>query len=78
FLEAPGGRQRLLVTGERGIGKSIGVDTFLQPTLREGKTGSSPSGWVPAEEAPLREYTDEEIRRFLEEDRLDAETRGIF
>ncbi|MGB9872998.1 MAG: AAA family ATPase, partial [Anaerolineae bacterium] len=25
FLEAPGGRQRLLVTGERGIGKSIGV-----------------------------------------------------
>jgi len=53
---------------------NIGADTFLQLTLREGKIEITPLRLMPAEEAPLREYTDEEIQRFLEEDRLDAET----
>jgi len=53
---------------------NIGPDTFLQLTLKEGKIEIVPLRLVPVEEVPLREYTDEEIRRFLEEDRLDAET----
>ncbi len=53
---------------------NIGPDTFLRLTLKEGKIEIVPLRLVPQAEIPLREYTDEEIRRFLEEDRLDPET----
>ena len=53
---------------------SIDADTFLQLTLKEGKIEILPLRLVPEGEALLREYTDEEIQRFLEEDRLAPET----
>ncbi len=53
---------------------NIGSDTFLQLTLKRGKIEIVPLRLVPEGEALLREYTDEEIQRFLEEDRLDPET----
>lgn len=53
---------------------NIGADTFLQITLKEGKIEIVPLRLVPERGALLREYTDEEIRRFLEEDRLDPKT----
>ncbi|HID85930.1 MAG TPA: hypothetical protein EYP55_00955 [Anaerolineae bacterium] len=53
---------------------NIGSDTFLQLTLKGGKIEIVPLRLVPEGEALLREYTDEEIQRFLEEDRLDPET----
>jgi len=53
---------------------NIGADTFLKLTLVDGKIEIVPLRLVPLEEVPLREYTDEEIQRFLEEDRLDTET----
>ena len=52
---------------------NIGPDTFLQLTLKEGKIEIVPLRLVPEGGALLREYTDEEIQRFLEEDRLDPE-----
>jgi AbrB family looped-hinge helix DNA binding protein len=53
---------------------NIGTDTFLQLTLRGEKIEIVPLRLVPKGEPPLREYTDEEIQRFLEEDKLDPET----
>ena len=53
---------------------NISADTFLQLTLQEGKIEILPLRLVPKGEALLREYTDEEIQRFLEEDRLAPET----
>lgn len=53
---------------------NISADTFLQLTLQEGKIEILPLRLVPEREALLREYTDEEIQRFLEEDRLAPET----
>jgi bifunctional DNA-binding transcriptional regulator/antitoxin component of YhaV-PrlF toxin-antitoxin module len=53
---------------------SIDADTFLQLTLKEGKIEILPLQMVPEGGALLREYTDEEIQRFLEEDRLDPQT----
>ena len=53
---------------------NIGSDTFLQLTLKRGKIEIVPLRLVPEGETLLREYTDEEIQRFLEEDRLDPET----
>lgn len=52
----------------------IGKDTLLQLTLKERKIEIVPMQLVPLGEGPLREYTDEEIEHFLEEDRLDSET----
>lgn len=52
---------------------NINEDTFLQLTLKEGKIEIVPMQLVPKGEAMLREYTDEEIQRFLEEDKLDPE-----
>ncbi|MDH7485036.1 MAG: AbrB/MazE/SpoVT family DNA-binding domain-containing protein [Anaerolineae bacterium] len=53
---------------------NIGADTFLQLALKEGEIEIIPLRLVPEGGASLREYTDEEIQRFLEEDRLDSET----
>lgn len=53
---------------------NIGTDTFLQLTLKGEKIEIVPLRLVPKGEPLLREYTDEEIQRFLEEDRLDPET----
>jgi len=53
---------------------NIGADTFLQLTLKKGKIEIVPLRLVPEGGTLLREYTDEEIQRFLEEDRLDPET----
>jgi bifunctional DNA-binding transcriptional regulator/antitoxin component of YhaV-PrlF toxin-antitoxin module len=47
----------------------IDADSF-----KEGKIEIRPLRLTTEEEAPLREYSDEEIQRFLEEDRLDPET----
>ncbi len=53
---------------------NIGADTFLQLTLKGEKIEIIPLRLVPKGEPLLREYTDEEIQRFLEEDELDPET----
>lgn len=53
---------------------NIGTDTFLQLTLKGEKIEIVPLRLVPKGEPLLREYTDEEIQRFLDEDRLDPET----
>ena len=53
---------------------NIGTDTFLQLTLKGEKIEIVPLRLVPKGEPLLREYTDEEIQRFLEEDKLDPET----
>ncbi len=53
---------------------NIGTDTFLQLTLKGEKIEIVPLRLVPKAEPSLREYTDEEIRHFLEEDKLDPET----
>ena len=53
---------------------NIGTDTFLQLTLKGEKIEIVPLRLVPKGEPSLREYTDEEIQRFLEEDKLDPET----
>lgn len=53
---------------------NISADTFLQLTLKEGKIEIVPLRLVPEGEALLREYTDEEIRCFLAEDKLDPKT----
>ncbi len=53
---------------------NISKNTFLQLTLKEGKIEIVPLRLVPEGEALLRDYSDEEIQRFLEEDRLDPET----
>jgi len=53
---------------------NIDANAFLQITLKEGKIEILPLQLMPEGEALLREYTDEEIQRFLEEDRLDLET----
>jgi AbrB family looped-hinge helix DNA binding protein len=52
----------------------IDADSFLQLTVKEGKIEIRPLRLTAEEEVPLREYSDEEIQRFLEEDRLDPET----
>ncbi len=51
----------------------IDQDTILSLTLKGGKIEITPLRPVPQEEA-LREYSDEELERFLAEDRLDAAT----
>lgn len=51
----------------------IDQDTILSLTLREGKIEITPLRPVPQGEA-LRDYSDEDIERFLAEDRLDAAT----
>lgn len=53
---------------------NISADTFLQLTLKEGKIEIVPLRLVSEVGALLREYTDEEIRYFLEEDKLDPKT----
>jgi len=53
---------------------NIGTDTFLQLTLKGEKIEIVPLHLVPKGEPLLREYTDEEIQLFLEEDKLDPET----
>jgi len=53
---------------------NIGADTFLQLTLKGEKIEIVPLRLVPKGDPLLREYTDEEIQRFLEEDKLDPET----
>ena len=53
---------------------NIGTDTFLQLTLKGEKIEIVPLRLVPKGEPLLREYTDEEIQLFLEEDKLDPET----
>ncbi len=53
---------------------NIGADTFLQLTLKGEKIEIVPLRLVPKGEPLLREYTDEEIQLFLEEDKLDPET----
>lgn len=53
---------------------NIGADTFLQLTLKGEKIEIIPLRLVPKGEPLLREYTDEEIQRFLEEDELDPDT----
>ncbi len=53
---------------------NIGTDTFLQLTLKGEKIEIVPLRLVPKGEPLLREYTDAEIQRFLEEDKLDPET----
>ena len=52
---------------------NIGTDTFLQLTLKGEKIEIVPLRLVPKGEPLPREYTGEEIRRFLEEDKLDSE-----
>ena len=53
---------------------NIGTDTFLQLTLKGEKIEIVPLRLMPKGEPLLREYTDEEIQLFLEEDKLDPET----
>ena len=53
---------------------NIGADTFLKLTLKGEKIEIIPLRLVPKGEPLLREYTDEEIQLFLEEDKLDPET----
>jgi len=52
----------------------IDADSFFQLTVKEGKIEIRPLRLTAEEDVPLREYSDEEIQRFLEEDRLDPET----
>ena len=49
----------------------IDADSFFQLTVKEGKIEIRPLRLTAEEDVPLREYSDEEIQRFLEEDRLD-------
>lgn len=51
----------------------IDAETILSLTLKEGKIEIVPLRPLALEES-LREYTDDEIERFLEEDRLDPDT----
>ena len=53
---------------------NIDADTFLQLTLRGEKIEIVPLRLVPKGEPLPREYSDEEIQHFLEEDKLDPET----
>jgi len=49
----------------------IDEETILSLTLKEGKIEITPLRPVPQEEV-LREYSDDDLERFLAEDRLDA------
>ena len=51
----------------------INADTILQLVLKEGKIEVIPLQLVEERGALLREYSNEEIKRFLEEDKIDAE-----
>lgn len=51
----------------------IDAETILSLTLKEGKIEMVPLRPLAVEEG-LREYGDDEIERFVEEDRLDPET----
>ena len=50
----------------------IGADTLLNVVLEDGKLEIIPLRM--GKEQILREYTDEDIQRFLDEDRINAET----
>jgi len=54
--------------------KALGIDdeTLLSVSIVEGRLEIVPVKVGNAQ--PLREYTDEDIQRFLEEDRIDSET----
>ena len=54
--------------------RQLGLDEgdLLQMTLREGKMEIEPV--VTDVDKVLRDYTEEEIRQFLEEDRIDRDT----
>jgi AbrB family looped-hinge helix DNA binding protein len=67
-------RGQLTIPSELRRRLKIDADSFLQLTVKEGKIEIRPLRLTAEEEAPLREYSDEEIQRFLEEDRLDPET----
>ena len=51
----------------------IDAETILSLTLKEGKIEIVPLRPLALEES-MREYRDDEIERFLEEDRLDPDT----
>ncbi len=68
----PGGRMTIPAEFRRRL--NIGADTFLQLTLKEGRIEIVPLPTTTEEGVSLREYTDEEIQQFLEEDRLDSQT----
>ena len=57
--------------------RQLGLDEgdLLQITLREGKMEIEPV--VTDMDKVLRDYTEEEIRQFLEEDRIDRETAVV-
>jgi AbrB family looped-hinge helix DNA binding protein len=67
-------RGQLTIPSELRRRLKIDADSFLQLTVKEGKIEIRPLRLTAEEEVPLREYSDEEIQRFLEEDRLDPET----
>jgi bifunctional DNA-binding transcriptional regulator/antitoxin component of YhaV-PrlF toxin-antitoxin module len=62
-------RGQLTIPSELRRRLKIDADSF-----KEGKIEIRPLRLTAEEEVPLREYSDEEIQRFLEEDRLDPET----
>ncbi len=55
--------------------RRLGIDagTVLSLTLKGGRIEIAPLRTIPQEEA-LRDYTEDEIQRFLEEDRIDPGT----
>jgi len=63
------------ITIPAALRRRLGIDarTVLSLTLKGGRIEIVPLRAIPQEEV-LREYTEEEIQRFLKEDRIDSGT----
>ena len=61
------------ITIPAALRRRLGIDarTVLSLTLKGGRIEIVPLRAIPQEEV-LRDYTEEEIQRFLEEDRIDS------
>lgn len=66
----PFGKGQITIPAEFRKALDIGADTLLTVTLEGDRLVVKP---IPPAEEGLREYTEREIARFLEEDKLDPE-----